>query len=255
MEYTVQKLASMAGVSSRTIRYYDEIGILKPARISSSGYRIYGEKEVDKLQQILFYRELGMGLEQIGRIVNSPDFDGVKALHEHREELLEKQEQLNKLITNVEKTIAHKEGRITMSDQEKFEGFKSKMIEENEAKYGQEIREKYGEETVEKSNQKFMNMTEEEYKEFQRLGQEVLDTLYAAHQTGDPAGELAQKTADLHRQWLSFTWNQYSKEAHAGLAQMYVDDPRFTAYYDEKQPGAAEFLRDAVFIYTGMKNK
>ncbi|NMA68884.1 MAG: MerR family transcriptional regulator [Desulfitobacterium sp.] len=253
MEYTVQKLASMAGVSSRTIRYYDEIEILKPARISSSGYRIYGEKEVDKLQQILFYRELGMGLEQIRQILNAPDFDGVKALHEHREQLLEKQEQLKKLITNVEKTIAHKEGRITMSDQEKFEGFKRKKIEENEAKYGEEIREKYGEETVEKSNQKFMNMTEEEYNEFQRLGQEVLDTLYAAYKTGDPAGELAQKTADLHRQWLSFTWNQYSKEAHAGLAQMYVDDPRFTAYYDEKQPGTAEFLRDAIFIYTGQK--
>ncbi|CDX04488.1 MerR family transcriptional regulator [Desulfitobacterium sp. LBE] len=253
MEYTVQKLAHLAGVSSRTLRYYDEIGILKPARISSSGYRIYGQQEVDRLQQILFYRELGMGLEGIKDMVTSPDFDGAKALREHREKLLEKREQLEQLIVNVEKTIAQKEGRITMSDKEKFEGFKRKMIEENEAKYGEEIREKYGEETVEESNRKLMNMTKEQYAEFTKLGEEVLVTLCEAFKTGDPAGELAQKTADLHRQWLTYSWPSYSKEAHAGLAQMYVDDPRFTVYYDERQPGAAEFLRDAVFIYTGMK--
>ncbi|SHN63504.1 MerR family transcriptional regulator [Desulfitobacterium chlororespirans] len=253
MEYTVQKLAHLAGISSRTLRYYDEIGILKPARISSSGYRIYGQQEVDRLQQILFYRELGMGLEGIKDMVTSPDFDGAKALREHREKLLEKREQLEQLIANVEKTIAQKEGRITMSDKEKFEGFKRKMIKENEAKYGEEIREKYGEETVEESNRKLMNMTQEQYDEFTKLGEEVLATLSEAFKTGDPAGELAQKTADLHRQWLTYSWPSYSKEAHAGLAQMYVDDPRFTAYYDEKQPGAAEFLRDAVFIYTGMK--
>lgn len=253
MEYTVQKLAHLAGVSSRTLRYYDEIGILKPARISSSGYRIYGQQEVDRLQQILFYRELGMSLEGIKDIVTSPDFDGAKALREHRVKLLEKRAQLEQLIENVEKTIAQKEGRITMSDKEKFEGFKRKLIEENEAKYGEEIRERYGEKTVEESNRKLMNMTKEQYDEFTRLGEEVLDTLCEALKTGDPAGELAQKTADLHRQWLAYSWPSYSKENHAGLAQMYVDDPRFTAYYDERQPGAAEFLRDAVFIYTGMK--
>ncbi|MEL1135643.1 MerR family transcriptional regulator [Desulfitobacterium sp. THU1] len=253
MEYTVQKLAHLAGISSRTLRYYDEIGILKPARIASSGYRIYGQHEVDRLQQILFYRELGMSLEGIKDIINTADFDGDKALREHREKLLEKREQLDQLIENVEKTIAQKEGRITMSDKEKFAGFKRKMIEENEEKYGQEIREKYGEETVAKSNEKFMNMSQEQYDEFTKLGEEVLSTLYEAFKTGDPAGELAQKTADLHRQWLTFSWPSYSKEAHAGLAQMYVDDSRFTAYYDVKQPGAAEFLRDAVFVYTGTK--
>lgn len=253
MEYTVQKLAHLAGVSPRTLRYYDEIGILKPARISSSGYRIYGQQEVDRLQQILFYRELGMGLEGIKDMVTSPDFDGAKALREHREKLLKKREQLEQLIDNVERTIAQKEGRITMSDKEKFAGFKRKMIEENEVKYGEEIREKYGEETVEESNRKLMNMTKEQYDEFTGLGEEILATLCEAFKTGDPAGELAQKTADLHRQWLTYSWPSYSKEAHAGLAQMYVDDSRFTAYYDEKQPGAAEFLRDAVFIYAGMK--
>lgn len=253
MEYTVQKLGKMAGVSTRTLRYYDEIGILKPARISSSGYRIYGQAQVDRLQQILFYRELGVSLESIRDIVTAPSFDGAAALREHREKLLEKREQLDRLIANVEKTIAVTEGRIIMSNKEKFEGFKQKMIDDNEKKYGKEIREKYGEETVNQSNQRFKNMTEEQYAEMEKLGNEVLETLEAAVATGDPTGELAQKTADLHRQWLSYSWGSYSKEAHAGLAQMYVDDERFTAYYDKKQPGSAVFLRDAILIYTGMK--
>lgn len=253
MEYTVQKLAQMAGVSARTLRYYDEIGILTPARINSSGYRIYGQAEVDRLQQILFYRELGVGLERIKDIVSAPSFDGTKALREHREKLLEKREQLDVLISNVDKTIALTEGRIIMSDKEKFEGFKQKLVDDNEAKYGKEIREKYGNTTVNKSNQKVKGMSQEQYNEVTKLATEVIETLHAAFKTGDTAGELAQKTANLHRQWLCYYWDSYSKEAHAGLAQMYVDDPRFMAYYDEKQPGAAEFLRDAVFIYTGMK--
>jgi DNA-binding transcriptional MerR regulator len=253
MEYTVQKLGSLAGVSTRTLRYYDEIGILKPARINSSGYRIYGQEEVDRLQQIMFYRELGVSLENIRDIINSPSFDGANALREHREKLLEKRSQLDILIANVDKTISLTEGRIEMSNKERFEGFKKKMIDDNEKKYGEEIREKYGKDTVEKSNAKLMNMTEEQYKEFEKLGVTLMERLKEAFATGDPAGELAQEVADLHRQWLSFTWPSYSKEAHAGLAQMYVDDERFTAYYDKEQPGGAEFLRAAIFIYTGMK--
>ena len=253
MEYTVQKLAQMAGVSTRTLRYYDEIGILKPARINSSGYRIFGQAEVDRLQQILFYRELGVSLESIKDIVTAPSYNGVLALREHREKLLEKREQLDLLITNVEKTIALSEGRIKMANKEKFEGFKKKLVDDNEAKYGKEIREKYGDETVNKSNQKVKGMSQEQHDEVTKLATDVIETLHAAFKTGDPAGELAQKTADLHRQWLCYYWDSYSKEAHSGLAQMYVDDARFTAYYDEKQPSAAELLRDTVHIYTGTK--
>lgn len=140
-----------------------------------------------------------------------------------------------------------------MQDQEKFEGFKQKLVDDNEEKYGQEAREKYGDEAVNKSNQKVKGMTQEEYDEVTRLGVELKETLHTAFLTGDPAGELAQKAADLHRQWLSFYWDSYSKEAHVGVTQMYVDDERFTPYYDEKQPGTAAFLRDAVLVYTGMK--
>jgi len=253
MEYTVQKLSRLAGVSSRTLRYYDEIGILKPARINSSGYRIYGQREVDRLQQILFYKELGVNLKDIKEIINLPTFDGIAALRQHRQKLLEKKAQLDLLIKNVEKTIALKEGRIQMSDKEKFEGFKRQLIEENEKKYGKEIREKYGEDAMDRSNAKLMNMTEDQYKAFSKLGEEIMTTLAEAMKTGNPSSSLAQKAADLHRQWLTFTWKEYSREAHAGLAQMYVDDERFKSYYDRQQPGTAEFLRDAILIYTDLR--
>lgn len=88
MEYTIQKLAKMAGVSTRTLRYYDEIGLLKPARINSSGYRIYGQKEVDLLQLILFYKELDVGLEDIGKIMTSGSFDALRTLKEHHAKLM-----------------------------------------------------------------------------------------------------------------------------------------------------------------------
>ena len=253
MEYTVQKLGKMAGISTRTLRYYDEIGILKPARINSSGYRIYSQKEIDRLQQILFYRKLGVSLESIKDIVTAPSFDREKALREHREKLLLKIEQLNLLVVNVDKTIELTEGRIKMSDKEKFDGFKEKLVDDNEKLYGKEIRAKYGDEVVNKSNNKLKNMTQDEHDKVTKLANEVIETLDEAFKTGDSAGELAQKAAEMHRQWLSFYWGSYTKAAHAGVAQMYVDDERFTAYYDKKQPGTAKFLRDAVFIYTGTK--
>lgn len=253
MEYTVQQLGRLAGVSGRTLRYYDEIGLLKPARINSSGYRIYGQAEVDRLQQILFYRELGVSLNSIKDILTAPTFDGVAALREHHQKLLKKREQLDLLIANVDKTITSKEGRINMSDKEKFEGFKKKMIDDNENKYGKEIREKYGMEKVKKSNEKIMNMAQEEHEAVTKLSEQLTETLAKAFKTGDPASDIAQKAADLHKQWLTFYWSKYSKEAHAGLAQTYVEDERFTAYYDKEQPGTAVFLRDAIYVYTGMK--
>lgn len=253
MEYTILKLAKMASISTRTLRYYDEVGILKPARINSSGYRIYGRKEVDRLQQILFYRELEVSIERIKDILDAPDFDEKAALISHKKHLIQKREQLNQLILNLELTLEAKEGRTNMKDNEKFEGFKREMIDENELKYGKEVREKYGEDTVNASNNKFMNMNQEQYKEFEELSEKVLVTLELALETNDPAGELAQKACELHKSWLSFTWKDYSKEAHAGLAEMYVADERFTAYYDKRKPGMAKFLRDAIIIFTGMK--
>lgn len=249
MEYTINKLGQMAGVSTRTLRYYDEIGLLKPVRINSSGYRIYGKQQVERLQQVMFYRELGVGLEEISRILDAPGFNKTAALESHLDALLNKKKQLEKLIANIEKTILTEKGEITIMDEERFKGFKKRMVEENEEKYGAEIRGKYGDETVEKSNAKVMGMTKEQYAEVEKLSAELNETLKAAIKLGDPAGELAQKACELHKKWLMYFWDGYSKEAHMGLGQMYVADERFSAYYDKIAPGCAEFLRDAIMIY------
>lgn len=251
MEYTVNRLAQVSGVSKRTLRYYDEIGLLRPERVNPNGYRIYGQMQVDLLQQILFYRELGLPLEEIREIVKNPGFDREKALEEHLTALLQKKRQTEFLIYNVRKTLDSMKGRAIMSDKEKFEGFKRDLIKENEEKYGREVREAYGEEAVEASNRKLAGMSKEEWKKQEDLSGEIMETLKAAMAEGDPAGKIAQKACDLHRQWLCMFWSDsaYSREAHRGMGEMYAADERFKAYYDRIQDGAAEFLRDALNIY------
>lgn len=250
MEYTIHKLAKLAGITTRTLRYYDQIGLLKPVRVNDNGYRIYGEQEVQLLQHILFYREFEVGLEDIKKIIYSPNFNDTEVLQNHYQKLLKKREKINQLIKNVEKTIKNREEGTEMSDEEKFDGFKEKLIEENESNYGKEIRQKYGEEKVKKSYEQLKNMNQKEYEEITKLEEEIHRKLEIAFQEGNPASELAQKVAELHKKWLTFYWGQYSKEAHVGIANMYVEDPRFTAYYDSKNPGTAKFLRDAILIYT-----
>ncbi|MBK3496119.1 MerR family transcriptional regulator [Viridibacillus sp. YIM B01967] len=254
MEITIQKLAKLSGVSTRTLRYYDDIGLLKPARVNSSSYRIYGQAEVDLLQQILFYRELGFKLEVIKEMVTAEDFDYKRALAEHHEALMMKRQQLDVMITTVNKTIDAMNGGVQMSNKEKFEGFKNNMIADNEQQYGQEIRLNYGDGTVDASNKKVQQMTELQYEEVQALEQEVKDLLKLAMADGQADSEIAQRAADTHKRWLMYYWPQYSKEAHAGLAEMYVADERFTSYYDIEQPGIAKLLRDAILIYTGKSN-
>lgn len=249
MEYSVNKLSKMSGVSARTLRYYDEIGLLHPVRVASSGYRIYGQNEVDTLQQILFYRELDFSLDEIKILLTAPDFDRAQAFSNHLTALHHKRERLDELIINVSKSIAAMKGEITMSDKEKFEGFKQKLIDDNETKYGAEIREKYGDLAIDESNARLKGMTKEQYGEGERLRLEFEEILKAAFETGDPSGELAQKAVDLHRQWLCVFYPKYSKEYHKGLGEMYVADERFRANYDKLAPGCTEFLRDAINVY------
>ncbi|WP_164215641.1 MerR family transcriptional regulator [Virgibacillus sp. YIM 98842] len=254
MEYTVQKLAHLSGISGRTLRYYDQIGLLKPAKINSSGYRIYGQKEVDQLQQILFFRELDVSLDEIGKIIHDPEYDQTEALQQHYKKLAKKRARLDRLIHTVEKTIASKKGGVPMQDKEKFEGFKEKLVEENEENYGKEIRKKYGDDMIDASNAKLRNMTEADFNKMKELEKEILSTLAHLVKTEDPASDEAQELAAKHKNWLMYSWSSYSKEAHAGLAEMYVADERFSAYYDKAANGAATFLRDAILIYTGSKN-
>ncbi|WP_404408109.1 MerR family transcriptional regulator [Jeotgalibacillus malaysiensis] len=251
MEYTVQQLAKLSGVSGRTLRYYDEIDLLKPSRISSSGYRIYSQKEVDLLQQILFYRELEVSLDEIRRIIYHPDFDLIAALQQHVEKLQKKHVRLEQIISTVQKTIESKKGGTPMADQEKFEGFKKQMIDENEKKYGKEVRVQYGDQVVDDSNAKMMGLSEDDFERMNEVEKAFLAELKKGFETGDPASPEAQKAVTLHREWLNFTWPKYSKEAHAGLGDMYVSDERFTAYYDQYVEGGTKFLRDAISVYAG----
>lgn len=243
-------MAKLAGVSTRTLRYYDEIGLLKPCRINSSGYRIYGQEEVDLLQQILFYREMDMRLEEIRKIISQKEFNIDKALENHYSQLIAKREQIDQLIATIEKTIDTRKGERNMSDKEKFEGFKKESIKQNEESYGKEIREAYGDEVVNASNKKFMNMTGEDYNRMQEVEEELFLALKEVLKTRDLTSVEAKTAFEKHKEWLGFTWNFYSKEAHVGLASMYVADERFMKYYDEKVgEGAAELLLEIIKKY------
>lgn len=253
MQYLVNELAKLSGLSTRTLRYYDQIGLLEPENVETNGYRLYGQAQVDKLQQILFYRELGLALDEIRAIVNHPGFDTEAALEAHLLALQKKREQLDTLTRNVKQTItAMKEG-IEMSDKDKFEGFKQNLIKENAEKYGAELNKKYGKSTVEASNQKLAGMTQAQWEKQEALSKNIFELLVKAMAKQDPSSDEAQQAAALHAQWLRMFWKEgaYSKQAHLMLAETYVSDPRFTDFYDEKLgEGAARMLRDAIAIYT-----
>src|SRR5699024_931874 len=197
------------------------------------------QKELDLLQQILFYREMDMRLVDIKKIIHDPDFDHISALKHHHQLLQEKQSRLDQLIANVEKTITHLEEDIIMQDEEKFIGCKEK-------------REKYGADTIDASNAKLRNMSQEEFQEMKNVEEELIILLEKAIKTADPTSPEAEALVEKHKEWLMYSWNTYSKEAHAGLAKMYAADERFAAYYDQKVKDGAQFLRDAILHYTNL---
>lgn len=249
MLYTIGELSKISDVSTRTLRYYDEIGLLKPEKASVSGYRLYDANDVDMLQQILFYRELAFPLDDIKMLISSPGFNREQAFMNHLADLLKKRMRLDMLIDNVSKSISAMKGETVMPDKEKFEGFAEKLIEENEQKYGAEIRQKYGDQAVDASNEKVKGMSREQHNEGEKLRIAFEETLEAAFETGEPEGELAQKACDLHRQWLCIFYSAYSKAYHKSLGELYVYDERFRVNYDKIAPGCTEFLRDAINRY------
>ncbi len=250
MQYTVKQLAELAGISARALRYYHQIGLLRPGSFSGAGYRLYGPAEVDRLQQILFYRELGLPLDEIASLLDDPAFDRRKALQSHLAALRQQRQRLDSLILTVEKTIQHETGGTMMTDQDKFEGFKKQIVQANEEKYGAEIRAKYGDPVIDRAHARVLSLTKEEYDAWNTLGAEILSELeQAVYSHDDPKGETGKRLAELHRRWLSYSWERYSPNAHRGLAQMYVCDERFTAYYDRNVPGCAAFLRAAILSH------
>lgn len=247
MEYSIRELSELAGVSARTLRYYEEIGLLKPSRVSDAGYRYYDSKEVAVLQQILFYRERGFALKTIQKIIYDKEFDMLEAMEEHLLELEKQRENTETLIRTVKKTIQSMKGECKMTDREKFEALKEKAVHANEEAYGVEIRKKYGDDLVDKSNRKVLNMTEVQWERFMELEKEILRRLEECVKKGiAPDSEEAKEIVAMHKEWLYMTWKQYNVEAHKGVAAMYVADERFTKYYDRNITGCAKFLSEAV---------
>ncbi len=247
MKYSIKEVSEMAGVSARTLRYYDQIGLLKPMETSEAGYRYYGEHELAVLQQILFYRERNFDLKKIRQIVYQKDFDIMHALEEHLLDLEEQSRHMESLIQTVKQTIRSMKGECSMSDKERFEVFKENVIAEHEKKYGTEIREKYGDEEVEDSYDKIRGMSEEDYERFQNLGTEICQRLAESVTAGvKPESEDGRRIVLLHKEWLGRSWKRYSEEAHKAIASMYIADERFKAYYDKEVEGCAEFLECAI---------
>ena len=250
MEYTIKKLAQLADISTRTLRYYDQIGLLKPNKINKSNYRIYDEKNVNKLQQIMFYRSLDFSLAKIKQIMDDPNFSRLKALKEQQKLLLEKQIEINRLLTNIDLTIKTYDGEIKMTDTEKFKAFK-KQLAENETKFGAEIRSEYGDSAVKKSNEKFANLTENDYQEMQKLEHNLINDLVQLKRQPDLDSNLAEQVYQEHKQWLEYSWPNYTKVAHRGLVEMYLADERFSKYYDDKaKTPITQLLHDVVYRYT-----
>lgn len=245
--YTIRQMAEIAGVSARTLRYYDSIGLLKPAFTNEAGYRFYGEREIDLLQQILFYRERGMDLQNIHDIIYKEDFDIMAAMEDHLKELKTKRKHMDSLICLVERSILSMKGEKQLTDIEKFQAFKENVVRKHEEMYGEEARKMYGDDEIDAAQQKILHMSQEEYERFQSLGNEIKERLKEAVQNDiSPESEEGGRIVALHKEWSGMTWKKYTEEAHKAIANMYIMDERFRAYYDAEVSGCAEFLEKAV---------
>lgn len=241
------EVSKLTGISKRALHHYDEIGLLTPSRNQENEYREYSNDDIDRLQEILFFKECGLSLKNIKDILDSESYDRLKTLEYQRKKLELEKKRIDKMLRTLDNTIKSEKGEIKMSNKDKFECFKEDLIKENEEKYGEEIREKYGKEEIDASNAKMMNLSEGDYNAMQSLASEINTKLESAVKSKlSPSSKEGKEIAEMHKKWLSYTWSTYSKEAHNGLAEMYVADERFTAYYDKNITGCAQFLRDAI---------
>jgi len=247
--YTVNQFAKLAGVSVRTLHYYDELGLLKPESVGANGYRNYGEASVLKLQQILFYRELELSLEEIKTILDSPDFDVLHALDSHREALQGRVRRLERLIQTVESTIHQLKGSKKMNAKGLFEGFS----EEEQKKYVQEAEQMYDPETVKASNRRWKAYSPAEKERILAEGKSIYTDLAKAMPKGASDPGVQAVIARWHNH-LQYFWSP-DDEQLLGLADLYNDDPRFKSNYEKVTPGLAAFMREAVKLYVKNRKK
>lgn len=251
--YSIKEVSDLSGISKRTLRYYDQINLLKPHSTLPNSYRVYSEKEIDRLQLILLYKELDFKLDEISIILNDNITDIDSILIKQKSILRIKMEKYKKIISTIDKTIAANKGGTVMSSKEKFKGLVEEKIEKNEDLYGEEIRKQYGEETIENSYKKMRKLSRYEQEELTKLNLKLNNRLKLASLKADPNSKKAQEACALHKEWIQYYWPSYSKEAHLELTKMYIDDERFTAYYDKISKGSAKLLHEAMKIYLSDK--
>ena len=242
--YTVSRLARLAGVSVRTLHYYDQVGLLKPSAQSAAGYRLYGEQDLLRLQQILFFKELDFPLADIGQALDDPGFDQVQALRHHRQMLEERHLRLERLLHTVDKTISKlTEDTMTLTDEELYEGFTKEQAE----RYQREAAEMYDPEMVKLANERVRKMSKAQWAAVKAEGDAVTRGL-AERMDRDPADPEVQALIVRHYAWVE-QFYPVSAEIYRGLGQLYTTHPEFRANYDRYRPDLADFMQAAMEVY------
>jgi MerR family transcriptional regulator, thiopeptide resistance regulator len=247
--YTVGQVAAFARVTVRTLHHYDEIGLLVPGDRSAAGYRRYSEDDLARLQRILFYRELGFGLDEITGILDDLDADPLDHLRRQHRLLTERAERLIELIATVEKTMeAHAMG-IQLTPGEMFEVFG----DDDPTEHAAEAEQRWGNtDAYRESTRRTSAYSKDDWLRIRSEADAITRDFAAAMRAGHPADSAeALAAARAHRAHIAQTYYALTPEMHRGLAEMYVADERFSRTYDEVAPGLAQYVRDAVVLAAG----
>lgn len=247
--YTVRQLSQLAGITPRTLHYYDEIGLLKPSRIGDNGYRYYAEESLLRLQQILFYRALDMPLDKIKQTMGRHDFDIRAALESHKDELRKRMARMERLIITVDQTLLHLKGKKAMSEKQYFQAFS----DEQQAEYEQEALQRWDPATVRAASRRWKDYTAAEKQRIQDEGNALYQDLVQAMPHGAASAE-ALSCVERWRRQIGYFWVPNDDQL-LGLADLYNEDPRFKANFDRVDPGLAEFMRAAVKVYVDKREK
>ncbi|MBS1688729.1 MAG: MerR family transcriptional regulator [Bacteroidetes bacterium] len=243
-KFSVKGLAELAGVSVRTLYHYDKLGLLQPAVRTDANYRYYGEQELLRLQQILLYKELDLSLSQIGAILDDPEFDILKAMQAHKEELLRRKKRIGQLLQTINSTIDHLKNKGKKMDyNELYKGFSKEQAEA----WQQEAAERWGADTVANANNKAMAMNKGEWEALQQKGEDLNKEL--AEMIGLPATDSKVQAQIKEHYEMMGKYFDVTPNVYRCLSDMYVNDERFAAYYDKYNKGLAVFLRDAIHAF------
>ena len=247
MTYSIKQFADLAGVTTRTLRYYDKFGLLKPSKIQNNGYRRYNHECLLRLQQILFYRELDVPLKDILLIMKHPDFKPIDALQDHRILLSNKANRLYKLVETIDTTIATLQGETEMKDQEYFEGF-------DETQYEDEVKERWGQTTAYAESQKnWERYTKDQKEAIKAEGGEITFRMVTKDPSVSADDKGVQEAIGDYYNYLNNYFYTCDVSFLRNLADMWVEDPRFAVNYERIREGGAEFVKRAVHIYCDNK--